>query len=108
LRSGAKPFQELLEEYPIPSDNEQLLRGGEMGQYLNDIRQNVLQYLLPPQELLVLYRKLFRQLLYIEERAVWEELAGYGLDGIKIAKEGRQFVIHVPGVAESRPSVLRG
>lgn len=54
------------------------------------------------------YRKIFQLLLWMEEAQMEVDIKNYDMVNAPLEKFGRMYSIHVPGLAESRPSVLRG
>jgi len=63
---------------------------------------------LSPEFSLTNYSKYFRTLLYIEEFQMANDIKSYDLEGAKLERRGKFYSLLVPGLAESRPSVLRG
>ncbi len=55
------------------------------------------------------YRKIFDRLLWIEELTMERDIQTYDMEKVPLERRSRtHYSIHVPGLAESRPSVLRG
>jgi hypothetical protein len=55
------------------------------------------------------YSQFFSSLLWIEEMGMEVDIRTYDMDRARMQPcEGRFLALHVPGLAESRPSVLRG
>ena len=54
------------------------------------------------------YHRIFQHLLWIEETQMQTDIKNYDMQNVALERRGRFFSIHVPGLAESRPSVLRG
>lgn len=102
-RRRGTPYVIPLGENPIPPD---LLRFFDLGLKLN--RQiasppfNTLQ--LTPQ----MYATFWQALLYAEEYQLLEEVRKFDRKNITIGRTHDNFLLEVPGLAEKRPSVLRG
>jgi RNA recognition motif-containing protein len=69
---------------------------GQQPQVMND--------LLPKK----LHGMIFHNLLHAEETRMRVDIRQYDLHGVKFSVEKGKYVIQVPGLAEGRPSVLRG
>ena len=54
------------------------------------------------------YRICMSRLLWIEEQQMEVDIKSYDLEGVPLGRDGRHFKITVPGLAENRPSVLKG
>ena len=54
------------------------------------------------------YAAALNRLLWLEEIQMEMDIKMYDLEDTKLQREGRYFKLHVPGLAENRPSVLRG
>ena len=54
------------------------------------------------------YRVCMSRLLWIEEQQMEVDIKSYDLVGVLLERDGRHFKINVPGLAENRPSVLKG
>ncbi len=55
------------------------------------------------------YGRIFERLLWIEESQMEIDIKSYDMKRVPLQQKGRKYYsIHVPGLAESRPSVLRG
>jgi helicase MOV-10 len=55
------------------------------------------------------YAKCLQHLWWVEESQMHVDIRAYDLVDVMLMKEGRRyFKLHIPGLAESRPSVLKG
>jgi helicase MOV-10 len=54
------------------------------------------------------YAQFFSSLLWVEEMNMEVDIRAYDMDRARMRPEGRFLALDVPGLAESRPSVLRG
>jgi len=54
------------------------------------------------------YRVCMSRLLWIEEQQMEVDIKSYDLEGVPLERDGRHYKITVPGLAENRPSVLKG
>ncbi|NWU07659.1 SDE3 helicase, partial [Cephalopterus ornatus] len=54
------------------------------------------------------YQQKFQQLLYLEEIQMEVDIRRYDMQNVTMVQERGLLVLDVPGVAENRPSVLRG
>ncbi|KAK3267242.1 hypothetical protein CYMTET_24188 [Cymbomonas tetramitiformis] len=65
----------------------------------------------PPKEALKRYAEYYQRLLWMEEHQLHADLAGFDLVdelATELAPRGRLLAVHVRGLAEKRPSVLKG
>ena len=82
--------------YWIPEDVREMIRGGEL--------ETVLQ----KPEKIEDYGDFWKCLLWASEFQASQDIKLYDMEGAKLGREGRHMVLRVPGLAEGRPSVLRG
>jgi helicase MOV-10 len=54
------------------------------------------------------YQDIFQHLLWVEESQMQFDIRNYDMKNVILERQGRSYRIYVPGLAESRPSVLRG
>ncbi|EJC99752.1 P-loop containing nucleoside triphosphate hydrolase protein [Fomitiporia mediterranea MF3/22] len=54
------------------------------------------------------YSRHLQTMLWIEEEQARQELSGYDMENVKLIPQGKLFKLQIPGLAEKRPSVLRG
>ncbi len=54
------------------------------------------------------YCAFFQTLLWVEEAQMSIDIRNFDLEGVALQRRGRLYSLNVPGLAESRPSVLRG
>lgn len=54
------------------------------------------------------YGNYWKHLLWAQESQANRDIQMYDMDHVRLKKEGRLYLLTVPGLAESRPSVLRG
>lgn len=90
------PYQ-LLPRHHIPSDIRELIRGGELEDALKT-----------PESDVKLYAKFWKDILWASEHQAYEDIKLYDMEDASLKREGHLMVLHVPGLAEGRPSVLRG
>ena len=95
-KSSTNPFAKL-PHHKIPSEVQQLLLNKELEWELNK-----------PDADVSLYAKFWKHLLWATEYQAYEDIQVYDMESAQLKREGRFMVLHVPGLAEGRPSVLRG
>ena len=54
------------------------------------------------------YGKYWNHLLWASEYQNWKDIELYDIENAQLQKNGRYYLLEVPGLAEKRPSVLRG
>ena len=54
------------------------------------------------------YKTFWENLLWANEHQAHKDIQLFDMDQVPLQKEGRSYVLTVPGLAENRPSVLRG
>ena len=54
------------------------------------------------------YSDKFSKLLHVEELQMKVDIAKYQMDSAKLGEDGRYLTLDVPGLAENRPSLVRG
>lgn len=109
------PFIRPLGQYKIPRDFERLLSkeairkihemyGSEL--FGRDVESEI-DY--PSYLTMDNYAKCLQHLWWVEESQMHVDIRTYDLVDVMLMKEGgRYFKLHIPGLAESRPSVLKG
>jgi len=95
-RKSSNPFAQL-PRHKIPKEFQQLLTTPEL-EYEPE----------KPDMDVSLYPKFWNELLWASECQAYKDIKLYDMDSVKLVREGRFMVLHVPGLAEGRPSVLRG
>lgn len=95
-KPSTNPFAKL-PHHKIPSEVQQLLLNNELEWELEKPNVDV-----------NLYAKFWKNLLWATEYQAYEDIKAYDMESAKLKREGRFMVLHVSGLAENRPSVLRG
>lgn len=86
-----------LPHYKIPRDTKQLICMGDLAMTLKK-----------PETGLETYISFWGSLLYASEFQAQQDIKLFDMENTRLTKEGKFFVVTVPGLAEGRPSVLRG
>lgn len=92
-------FKNKLQQFAIPDRTRKLWKEGAASQVLAPIRAAMTP---------ASYRELFDHLLWLEEISMEFDITNFDMDGATLTREGSFLVLVVPGLAENRPSVLRG
>jgi len=101
--SAENPFQNLPQFYVPPEINElitnddydfEMEQSGWKNSPFHDSAQG--------------YGDYWKRLLWAEERQALRDIQVYDMDDVRLKKYGRNYLLRVPGLAEGRPSVLRG
>jgi hypothetical protein len=92
---GQNPF-ERLSHHNIPPEVRELIEGGE------------LETLLERPTTSADYGSFWKHLLWASEHQAYQDMQLYDMIQVRLQREGRFLVLTVPGLAEGRPSVLRG
>lgn len=90
------PFGQL-PHHKIPSEIRQLIMSRDLEYDLERPDNNV-----------SLYGKFWQEMLWASEYQAYEDIKLYDMERVQLKHEGRFVVLQVPGLAEGRPSVLRG
>ena len=91
------PFAKL-PRYHVPDDIKELVVTQELG--------NILE---KPEECVQgVYYRFWQHLLWASELQAKFDIQLYDMKQVSLKQEGRRYVLFVPGLAEARPSVLRG
>lgn len=61
-----------------------------------------------PSDLDTDYHQFYKSLLFVEELQLRADLHEFDMDNTRLSPKGRFYSLEVPGLAENRPSVLRG
>jgi helicase MOV-10 len=117
---GAKPpsssqkFKHNLEEFPVTDNHKDATLIAVEEQYLAHSHKNLLvASTSTPEsdavvELLPEYSRHYQSMLHFEEIGLQNELDNYSSENAQFEKRGDFYWLEVPGLAEKRPSVLRG
>lgn len=114
LFPSQQTFSRPLENYKIPASVTQAIRENNIEEILSSI---IYTDKTPPEELpsdlssqlnRKNYYNFFKTLLFVEEQQMHIDIRTYDMEGVAMDRRGRNFTLEVPGLAESRPSVLRG
>lgn len=101
--SGAGTYKRL-SQYKIPIDvRETVSSKGEDEVILEPPTPET-----PQIELARVYRDFWQQLLWMSELQTYEDIKLFDIEKALLKKHGRLLKLSVPGLAEGRPSVLRG
>jgi helicase MOV-10 len=99
--SGALPsiLQKRLPKYYAPKLIQRIIEKGEV--------ETELQGLLP-KDSVEDYAEFWQTMLWASEHQAKRDMSFFDLEDARLVPEGRYFLLRVPGLAEGRPSVLRG
>ena len=86
------------DRYQVPNEWKERIALGEARDVLMQLSNNVRRN----------YVELFRKLLWSEEFKLEKDILVYSMFGIQLRSERFKLALQVPGLAENRPSVLRG
>jgi len=110
--STSKKFVHNVEEFPIP---ENYFQGESIELETDNLRRSYEQLFLAsitPEinmiPFLNTYYQVYRSMLFFEEKELQNELDNYASENVSFVKSGNFYWLDVPGLAEKRPSVLRG
>ncbi|XP_059632488.1 probable RNA helicase SDE3 [Cornus florida] len=96
-KASKRKFKYGLPDYPIPENVRQVV---ESKQIPDAIREGLTRGK---------YTSYFNTLLIMEEIKTEENMRDYGMESVPMRKSGTQFLrLEVPGLAEKRPSLVRG
>jgi hypothetical protein len=103
-RRGDNPFQQL-GQYSIPTTVIDMITCNEYETSLNASGWSALSSTMDSIEG---YGDYWKHLLWASEHRNWLDIQLFDLENAELKKEGRYYLLTVPGLAEGRPSVLRG
>ncbi|XP_077997664.1 putative helicase MOV-10 [Glandiceps talaboti] len=117
--SGYQPSGNVIEGYPLERNEDQRREQMPLKKYevpgrirkicnKGDINEKLAELGLEESLLMANYGERFSSLLYIEEIQMEVDIKRYDLCGVTMEKRGRLLRLEVPGLAENRPSVLKG
>ncbi|XP_070558236.1 putative helicase MOV-10 [Ptychodera flava] len=115
--SQYKTSGNVVDGWPPPFDSDKLKNMLPLGLYsvqtslrsvINRGKEDELKPVLEPELNFPLYAKKMSKLLHIEEIQMEVDIRRYDMTGVTMEKKGRLLKLRVPGLAENRPSVLRG
>ena len=92
-----------LKQFKVPLDVREMVESREMANTL-----------IPPtfdmddQELAKVYPTFWQNLLWVSELQAYEDIKLFDMENATLQRSGRFFKLYVAGLAEGRPSVLRG
>ncbi|QRV74351.1 RNA helicase [Ceratobasidium sp. AG-Ba] len=93
-----------LEAYNIPEGIRQTLSTGALEQQLEAFRDRLMPGTLGEQS----YSQYWSSLVHAEHLQAEIDLRNFDMDDVGLIKQGRLYELEVPGLAEKRPSVLKG
>ena len=109
LGNGKTPVEIPLKRYDMPSDVKAFLlkkrsnlNGAEIDNY--NRKSKLLEEPLKAEN----FSERFRLLLFAEERQMDIDIRNYDMENVTMRKQGNFLFLIVPGLAENRPSVLKG
>eukprot|EP00526_Cylindrotheca_closterium_P000406 CAMPEP_0113660700 /NCGR_PEP_ID=MMETSP0017_2-20120614/33041_1 /TAXON_ID=2856 /ORGANISM="Cylindrotheca closterium" /LENGTH=890 /DNA_ID=CAMNT_0000575355 /DNA_START=492 /DNA_END=3164 /DNA_ORIENTATION=- /assembly_acc=CAM_ASM_000147 len=100
---GPNPFAKL-PQYPVPAEIMESIRADQYSQDMDGIGWSIA----PSHDSIQNYGEYWKHLLYASEFQMQRDIRFYDMEDAPLSKEGRYYVLKVPGLAEGRPSVLRG
>lgn len=95
-------FSTPLNHYHIPFPLRLALNQGKLGEELSALLESEVGLATPE------YPQKFATLLHIEELQMEVDIRHYDMEDATLTPEGHFLVLKVPGLAESRPSVIKG
>ena len=95
-KNGPNPFKKI-SFYDIPRDVETLISTGELREMFEKPELN-----------LDTYTAFWKHVVWASEFQAREDVKLFDMEKVKLKREGVFMVMEVPGLAEGRPSVLRG
>eukprot|EP00980_Cylindrotheca_fusiformis_P025199 scaffold13271_cov110-Cylindrotheca_fusiformis.AAC.2 len=100
---GENPFK-TLSQYMVPARIASSIREDSFDTMMESLAwKNT-----PSHDSMEDYGMYWQQLLYASEHQMLRDIQLYDMDNVSLQREGRYFLFTVPGLAEGRPSVLRG
>ena len=87
-------------EHNVPGDVVEMTRSGEAEEKLLAMQQAMEE----PGG----YARLFKYLLWVEELSMLDDIATFNMERATLRPDGSYLALQVPGLAEKRPSVLKG
>ena len=96
VNAESNPFL-ILPQYKIPQDVRDLIVNNEIAAILDK-----------PETSLDSYGTFWSSILHVSEFQAYLDIKLFDMEEARLTKEGNYFVLVVPGLAEGRPSVLRG
>lgn len=91
-----------LKDYHIPFQLRMGLNQGKLGEELTELLESEVAIPMPQ------YTEKFAALLHIEELQMEVDIRHYDLEDATLTPEGQFLILKVPGLAENRPSVIKG
>ena len=96
-----------LKRHQVPIDVRKLVESGEMenqGTLVPPTHENVRNPNMFPD----LYKTFWQNMVWISELQAYRDVQLFDMENVALEKSGRLFRLYVSGLAEGRPSVLRG
>ncbi|KAL3939288.1 MAG: hypothetical protein SGBAC_005968, partial [Bacillariaceae sp.] len=100
---GPNPFAKL-PHYRVPAEVMESIQADQYSQDIDDAGWSIA----PSHDSIQNYGEYWKHLLYASEYQMLRDIRFYDMEDASLQKEGRYYVLKVPGLAEGRPSVLRG
>lgn len=100
-KKGTDAFDKL-PQHNIPTDIKSLLTNFELDPVLETLRPD------ETGDTVQGYGTFWKHLLWASEFQNTQDIQLYDMEGIRLTRQGHQMALKVPGLAEKRPSVLRG
>ena len=108
-RTGQQPrFENDLKQYRCPAEWRDALAVGEAEEVIRRWLVSGGAFGERPQLRLDNYTGVLQRLLWTEEAQMEVDIRSFDMNGKKLEQSGRIFRLQVPGLAENRPSVLKG
>lgn len=108
-RGGGRRWQRDCAEHKLPHAFRAKERLKTMTVELDAVHQNlVVDPMGSPAALQGEYAQFYHKLLFVEELQLHSDLHEFDMEDVVLRKSGALFTLAVPGLAENRPSVLRG
>jgi hypothetical protein len=103
VEGGANFTYKNLKNYKVPVDVREIVSNRE-----GEAALVPPTYETPDQDLPSVYSTFWQQLLWISELQAYEDIKLFDIEKAKLNRQGTFFKLYVSGLAEGRPSVLRG
>ena len=89
-----------LPSHKVPRETRSLLEGGEAESLIASWKQSG--------DATAAYQESWKHMLWTSELQAYKDIEMFDMENTSLETRGRNFVLRVPGLAEGRPSVLRG
>jgi len=106
---GHNPYKHPLKSYGIPASLRKSVQEGDIVDKLRDLEEDTDERnKLSMKERVNKHIRKLGILLYAEEYQMEKDIKTFDMSSVTLLREGRFYSLYIPGLAENRPSVLRG